>query len=85
MASKRILSEKDIDLIEEAIDRKLDEKLDEKLVPFRSEIMNAISEVMGELKAIKENQEIGVGRRRDIENRVEKLERIHPGGRHVAA
>jgi len=79
-----MLTEKDLDQIEKVIDQKLDEKLDEKLIPFRSEIMSAISDVMGELKAIRENQEAAVGRRRDIEHRVETLETIHPGGQHAS-
>ena len=36
----------------------LEERLDNKLVNFKSEILNSVDQVMGELKAIRENQEV---------------------------
>jgi len=49
-----MLTQKDIDEIETIIDEKLDEKL--KLLPSKDEFYEKMDEVMGELKAIREEQ-----------------------------
>lgn len=41
--------------LEEKLDKKLDEKLDEKLTQFRSDILNHVDAVMGEVKAMRED------------------------------
>ena len=53
-------------------------------LPNKDEFYAENDKLMVELKAIRENQEAEVGRRRNIEERVEKLEDIHPKGQHIA-
>lgn len=43
------------DIVETKLDKKLDEKLDEKLTQFRSDILNHVDAVMGEVKAMRED------------------------------
>lgn len=54
-----MLTQKDIDEIEKTLDEKLDEKL--KLLPSKDEFYEKMDDVMGELKAIREEQTAGSG------------------------
>ncbi len=45
---------------------------------FKSNILNLVDKVMGELKTILEQQEIITGKTSDHEERLEKLEKLHP-------
>lgn len=51
-----MLTQKDLDQVEEIVDRKLDEKI--KFLPTKDEFFGKMDEVMGELKAIREEQEV---------------------------
>lgn len=56
------------------------EKIEDKitLLPTKSEFFNSMSEVMGELKAIREEQTVQTGILSDHSDRIEKLEQILP-------
>lgn len=51
-----MLTQKDIDIIEEIIEEKLEEKLTDKLkgLPSKEEFYDSMDNLMGELKAIRE-------------------------------
>lgn len=53
-----MLTQKDFDQIEEIIDLKLEEKLNEKLgdLPSKDDFYEKMDEVMGEIKAMREEQ-----------------------------
>ncbi len=74
------LTQKDFDQIEELLDEKLDEKLDQRLknLPTKDEFFFKMDEVMGELKTIREEQEIISYTVSNHENRLQNLEEIHP-------
>ncbi len=74
------LTQKDLKDIEEIVDRKVDEKT--KLLPTKDEFFGKMDEVMGELKTIREEQSVMVGQISDTIDRVEKLEEVHPNGKH---
>lgn len=80
------LTQKDLWAIEELIEEKLEEKLDEKIkgLPTKDEFYTKMDEVMGELKAIREEQAAMFHRLSDREDRISGLEDIHPGGAHSA-
>ena len=63
-------------LIEVTIDEKLDAKLDEKLkyLPTKDEFYDKMDEVMGELKAIREEQTVQSHQLSDHEDRLVKVE-----------
>ena len=64
--------------IDEELDVKLDEKLDEKLkyLPTKDEFFGKMDEVMGELKTIRESQDLLTDRvYRNHEERIEKVEK----------
>jgi len=71
-----MLTQKDIDQIEEIMDQKLDEKL--KLLPTKDEFFTQMGEVMGELKAIREEHATQSHRLSNHEDRIETLEKLHP-------
>ena len=71
-----MLTQKDIDQIEEIMDQKLDEKL--KLLPTKDEFFTQMGEVMGELKAIREEHATQSLRLSNHEDRIETLEKLHP-------
>ena len=63
-------------LIEVTLDEKLDEKLNEKLshLPSKEEFYGKMDEVMGELKAIREEQAVQGQNLSEHEDRIQKLE-----------
>lgn len=72
-----MLTQKDFDGIEEIIDKKLEEKI--KSLPTRDEFFSKMDELMGELKAIREEQTVISGYKdqlEDHEGRITKLEAI---------
>lgn len=71
-----MLTQKDLDEIEELIDNKLDEKI--KFLPTRDEFYTKMDELMVEIKAIREEQETHSGQHSEINDRFEKLEK-HTG------
>ncbi len=75
-----MLTQKDFDEIEKLIGKRLDEKFREsyRLLPSKEEFFNKMDEVVGELKAIREENTIIPGRLSDHEERITKLEDAHP-------
>ncbi|MFZ5856620.1 MAG: hypothetical protein ACOYZ6_07305 [Chloroflexota bacterium] len=63
-------------LVDVSLDEKLDAKLDEKLgyLPTKEEFYEKMDEVMGELKAIREEQAVQTHKLSNHEDRIEKLE-----------
>ena len=83
------LNKDDLTQIDRRLDRRLksqkeeileeiDEKLDEKLTNLKSEFFERIDPILKEVVTAREERPL-------IENRMEKLERIHPKGRHQIA
>ncbi len=79
-----MLTQKDFDQIEELLDEKLEEKFNSKLkgLPTKDEFYEKMDEVMGELKAIREEQTAAFGIQSDHsdtlanhEHRLSKLEK----------
>lgn len=58
-----MLTQKDLDQVEELFDERLEEKFNDKLrgLPSKDEFYEKMDEVMGELKAIREEQTAGSG------------------------
>jgi len=71
-----MLTQKDIDIIEEIIDEKLDNRFKEAygLLPSKNEFFDQMSQIMGELKAIRDSQDIITGRVSNHEDRLTTLE-----------
>jgi DNA repair exonuclease SbcCD ATPase subunit len=81
-----MLTKSDLLKVEDLIDRKLDEKLEKKFeeklkyLPSKVEFYEKMDEVMGELKAIREQQELITGRdsevRETLEDHEERLTKL---------
>ena len=63
--------------------KELEQKIDD--LPTRQEFLELVSEVMGEVKNEREENEIINGNVSDHTQRLENLEKIHPRGQHTAA
>ena len=79
------LTKGDLRQIGQLLDRKMDDKLnnqedrfERRLEEFRSDFFEKIDPVLKEVMASREERAL-------IENRLEKLESIHPEGKHSAA
>jgi len=64
-----MLTQKDFDQIEGLIDEKLDEKI--KFLPSKDEFYSKMDDIMGELKAIREEQEIITGKTSEYNDTIE--------------
>jgi hypothetical protein len=80
-----VLTNQDLTQIETIVDKKLDEKLeglatnaDLKFLPTKDEFYEAMDQIMGELKAIREEQALLTGEVSDHDDRLELLEELHP-------
>lgn len=69
-----MLTQKDINLIEEIVEEKLEEKI--KFLPTKDEFYEKMDEVMGELKAIREEQTLQSYKIFDHDDRIVKLEEV---------
>ena len=69
-----MLTQKDLDEIEKILDEKLDEKI--KFLPTKEDFYQKMDKVIGELKAVRESQEMHVGDHTRISNRLDKLEKV---------
>lgn len=74
-----MLTQKDLDEIEEIVEAKV------KFLPTKEEFFSKMDEVMKELEAIRDEQTIISHQTSSHEDRLEVLERIHPGGSHPVA
>ena len=69
------LTQKDLDEIEKLLDEKLDEKFN--LLPTKDEFFTQMSQIMGELKGIREEQAVISGKQSEQGDRITKLEPQH--------
>ena len=72
-----MLIQKDLDEIEELMDKKLDEKI--KFLPTKKEFYQKMDELMKELRSIREEQAVITGYKDEIEDhetRITKLEEV---------
>lgn len=69
------------------LDNKLDSqelKFEAKLTKFRDDFYTRINPILKEVMDSREDRTIGAEQHRRNEVRIEKLEKIHPQGRHFA-
>ncbi|HET7098768.1 MAG TPA: hypothetical protein VFI61_00880 [Patescibacteria group bacterium] len=85
------LTKDDKEFIGEVIDQKLDQKLDlleqnfeNKLTQFRDDFYIKIDPILKEVVASREDRLIGSEQHLRNKGRIEKLEKIHPQGKHLA-
>lgn len=83
MASKRFLTEKDIDYLEQRLKETFITQ--EKFKKFRSELFGKLDEILKEVLANREEMEILDHRSVNHEDRLTSLEKIHPAGQHASA
>lgn len=69
-----MLTQKDLDQIEEVIDEKLDEKL--KFLPSKDEFYQKMDQIVGRLDSIDKNQAALTSLSQDHSDRLEKLETL---------
>lgn len=62
-------------IVKEEVEDVLEEKLEEKLTKLKSEFFERIDPILKEVVTAREERPL-------IENRLEKLEEIHPSGKH---
>jgi len=85
---KPTLNQVDIDLITRVLDDRLETKVREVVkeelgnFPTKDEFYNSMDQIMGELKATRQEQTILAGKSSDHEERIESLEKIHPNYQH---
>ncbi|MCJ7739768.1 hypothetical protein MUP32_00425 [Candidatus Microgenomates bacterium] len=77
-----MLSKKDLDKIEALIDSKLDSKLESKLneklkfLPSKEEFYRKMDELMGEIKAVREEQKVISGYKDQIEDHETRIGKV---------
>ena len=69
-----MLTQKDLDEVEEIVDDKVKERTSN--LPTKDEFFGKMDEVMGELKAIRENQDILSGVQEKVNDNRERIENI---------
>ena len=60
-------------------------KFEDKLTEFKSEFFEKIDPILKEVTAGREERTLQASQISDHEDRIEKLENIHPKGRHLAS
>lgn len=75
------LTRQDVEEIVKGATEPLEEKI--KNLPTRDEFFTTMSEVMGELKTIREEITVLSDRQSIHSDQIEALESIHPGGKHT--
>ena len=73
-----MLTEQDIEQIEEVIEDKI------KDLPTKDEMFTRMDAIMGELKAIREEMIIVSHKALKNTDRIESIENIHPQGKHAS-
>ncbi|MBI4066785.1 hypothetical protein HY407_00225 [Candidatus Gottesmanbacteria bacterium] len=68
-----MLTIKDLEEIEKIVDEKLDAKI--KHLPTKDEFYEKMDEVMGELKAVRESQEIHANQHAEINDEISKIKK----------
>ncbi len=101
MTTKRTLTQADVNLLKETfatkndmdrLENKFDQKLDDNVqkfetlvTGFKNDFYTKIDPILKEVVASREDRTIGAEQHRRNQDRIEKLEKIHPNGRHLAA
>ena len=85
------LTKGDKRFISETIDQRLDlklgeqeEKFEAKITEFKDEFYTKIDPILKEVVASREDRVLAAEQHRRNEDRIEKLEKIHPQGKHLA-
>ncbi|OGG14292.1 hypothetical protein A2773_06770 [Candidatus Gottesmanbacteria bacterium RIFCSPHIGHO2_01_FULL_39_10] len=75
--AKNFASPSDLKALEDRIDKRLDEKLDEKIkfLPTKDDFYEKMDQVMGELKTVRESQELHAGQHAEIRDEIDKLKK----------
>ncbi len=69
-----MLTQKDFDEIEQLVKDVVKEEI--KFLPTKDEFFDRMDALMGEVKAMRESQEIHAGSHSEINDRIEKLEKV---------
>ena len=77
------LTKSDKIFIENQLDKQ-EERFEAKITEFKDEFHTRIDPILKEVVASRENRTIGAEQHRRNEDRIEKLEKIHPQGKHLA-
>lgn len=78
-----MLTQSDIEIIEGIIDEKIGEKL--KNMPTKDELYTRLDYIVGELDTIRTEITLVTHSQENHENRITKLETIHPKNKHAFA
>ncbi len=78
-----MLTQKDLDEIEQLTKKSVKEEI--KHLPNKDEFFGEMDKVMGELQTIRDENKILNHCSTDNRTRIEKLEDIHPHGKHISA
>lgn len=65
------------------MEERIDEKIDNSFRKYKDEVLTGLDKVMGELKSLREESSAHQLHHGRINERVDVLESIHPGSRHV--
>ena len=77
-----ILSEKDIDYLEKRFKDVFATK--GEFEKYRSDVMDKLDKILSEVVASRQEQKLLARSSGDHENRIEKIEMIHPRGQHAS-
>ena len=78
------LTKNDKVFIEGLLDKQ-EEKFEAKITEFKDEFYTKIDPILKEVTASREERVVRAEQHRRNEERIERLEKIHPQGRHLAA
>jgi hypothetical protein len=81
-------TKKDLIMLESRLDLKmvdLEQKFESKVVELKSDFCTEIDPILKEVVASREDRVVASEQHHRNEERIEKLEKIHPQGRHLAA
>lgn len=81
-------TKKDLVMLESRLDLKmvdLEQKFESKVVELKSDFCTEIDPILKEVVASREDRLVASEQHRRNEQRIERLEKIHPQGRHLAA
>lgn len=85
--SKVFATKKDLVMLESRLDLNmvdLEQKFESKVVELKSDFCTEIDPILKEATTSREERTIRAEQHRRNEDRIEKLEKIHPHGKHLA-
>ncbi|MBL7159716.1 hypothetical protein ISS85_04520 [Candidatus Microgenomates bacterium] len=80
MVAQRMLTEKDVDYLEQRLRDVFATK--DEFTKYRSELINKLDKILQEIVASRQEQEIISRHSSDYEERISLLEKIHPQSQH---